>query len=143
MRLFHRSALMLLASLSFAASGATLKGPSDARKLADNVMAKVAAGDTEGGLRLTKPYVIIPDAEFEAMLGQLKLQAPLMASRFGATVSSEFIREDTVGDSLVRLTYIQRFERHPMRWVFYFYRGKDGWVLNTFRTDDAIQLLFP
>ena len=30
-----------------------------------------------------------------------------------------------------------------MRWLFYFYRGENGWVLNTFKTDDDLRLLFP
>jgi hypothetical protein len=30
-----------------------------------------------------------------------------------------------------------------MRWSFYFYRGQNGWVLDTFKTDDDIRQLFP
>jgi hypothetical protein len=61
---------------------------------------------------------------------------PLITSRFGATLGQEFIKQVTVGDSLAELVYIQRFDRHAMRWQFYLYRGKDGWVINTFRFDD-------
>jgi hypothetical protein len=136
-------AVAVLLVLSTSAFAATLKDAGEARKLSDQVMAKVAAGDTEAALRLTKPYLIIPDSEFETMVGQMKLQAPVMAARFGSTIGAEFVRQDAIGDSLFRVTYIQKFEKHPMRWVFYFYKGKEGWVLNTFRTDDVIQQLFP
>jgi len=143
LRLLSRLLLTMLLAASSAGYAATLNNPAEARKLADEVMAKVAVGDTEGALRLTKPYLVIPESEFETMVGQMKLQAPVMASRFGATIGTEFVRQDAVGESLLRLTYLQRFDRHPMRWVFYFYKGTGGWVLNTFRTDDVIQQLFP
>jgi hypothetical protein len=143
LRSISRFVLVMLFVLSGSAFAATLTNLAEARKLTDEVMGKVAAGDTEGALRLTKPYLIIPDSEFETMVGQMKLQAPVMAARFGATIGTEFVREDAVGASLFRVIQIQKFEKHPMRWAFYFYKGKEGWLLNTFRTDDVIQQLFP
>lgn len=76
------------------------------------------------------------------MLEQLKLQQPVMAQRFGKSIGHEFIREERVGENLLRIVQIHRFERHVMRWTFYFYRGSNGWILNTFRTDDDITQLF-
>lgn len=135
--------LALLLGVHSLALADTLGSSTEARQLADHVMAKVAAGEIEAGIRLTKPFTIIPAAEFDAMLEQLKLQLPVMSQRFGKTIGTEFVREEKVGENLFRLTYMQRFERHPMRWVFYFYRGMSGWVVNTFRTDDDIRQLFP
>jgi hypothetical protein len=143
LRSISRLALTVFLALSTSTFAATLTNPAAARKLTDEVMAKVAAGDTEGALRLTKPYLIIPDSEFETMVGQMKFQTPVMGARFGATIGTEFVREDAVGDSLFRVIHVQKFEKHPMRWAFYFYKGSGGWVLNTFRTDDVIQQLFP
>lgn len=114
----------------------------EARQLTDRVMTKVAAGELEPGLKLAKPYLIIPDAEFETMLGQTKLQYPMLAQRFGKSIGFEFIREERAGDSLLRIVQIQRFERHITRWSFIFYRSSDGWVLNTFYFDDNVRALF-
>jgi hypothetical protein len=144
MSLLHRvNILVLLLACHTVSFADTLASPADARRLADRVMAKVGAGEIESGLRLGKPFLIIPSSEFEAMIEQVKLQAPMMSQRFGKSIGSEFIREDKVGENLLRLTYAHRFEKHPMRWVFYFYRGTNGWVLDTFKTDDDIRLYFP
>lgn len=70
------------------------------------------------------------------------MQLPVMSQRFGKSNGYEFIREEKTGESLLRIIYIHRFEKHPMRWSFYFYRGKSGWVLDTFKTDDDIRQLF-
>jgi hypothetical protein len=77
------------------------------------------------------------------MLGQAKLQQPMTAQRFGRSQGVEFLREERAGESLLRITQIQRYERHLTRWVFYFYRTNSGWVLNTFHFDDNVRALFP
>jgi hypothetical protein len=115
----------------------------DLRKQIDTAMERVGKGDIEGGLKLVRPRTIIPAAEFDVMLGQIPPQLPAIKSRFGAPIGFEFLKEETLGASLARITYLQKFEKHAMRWVFYCYRGKSGWVLNTFKFDDRWHELFP
>lgn len=124
------------------AHAAVLKDKDAAKELAKSVMEHIAKGDTEGGIKLTKPYLIIPEHEFEGMLNTLRMQAPAIEQRFGKTVGSEFVATEEIGESLMLVLYIQKFEKHLMRWKFYFYKPKNGWVLNTFNTDDKIQLMF-
>jgi len=131
--------ILLMAS---AASAATLESKDAARKLTDQIMNKVASGDTEGGLLLMKPYVIIPESEFNVMVEQTKLQLPVMQGRFGKIVGSEFIKEKAVGKSLLQIVQIQKFEKHIMRWNFTFYNPNGKWILNTFNFDDKIQAVF-
>lgn len=121
----------------------TLPTLAAAMEITDKAMNKVAGGDLEGGLKLLKPYLVIPPAEFDAMLGQATLQLPAISKRFGNSVGKEFIREDRVGDSLVRFIFIQKFEKTVIRWLFFYYKTPAGWVLNTFKYDDSLQLLFP
>lgn len=136
--------LAMLLILGSSALADTLKSPAEARQLTDRIMTKVGKGDIESGIRLSKPFLAIPAAEFDALLEQLKTQQPAMAQRFGKSIGHEFIRQDKAGDNLLRIIQIHRFENHIMRWSFYFYRGKTGgWVLNTFKTDDDIRQLFP
>ncbi|MFG6430251.1 hypothetical protein [Roseateles sp. LYH14W] len=129
-------ALATLLTASLAACAQAVPTLADVRKVTDDVMAKVGKGDLEGGLKTFKPLTVIPASEFDAMVGQAVMQSPMMSARFGKTIGHEFISEDRIGESLARLLYIQRFEQHAMRWVFYVYQGKTGWVINTFRFDD-------
>jgi hypothetical protein len=141
-KIFHFALVAISCSLSIAAFADVLKTPADARSLADKVMAKVGAGDATGGLQLAKPYLIIPESEFGVVLEQVKLQEPVLARRFGSTIGTEYLRTDAAGENLLRIVYVHRFEKHPMRWSFYFYRGKQGWVLNSFKSDDDIRQFF-
>lgn len=130
------SAMQLSMADSFPTSAA-------AKDFTDKVMAKVATGDIQGGLEMMKPYTIVPSAEFDAMVGQAALQLPTITQRFGKSLGQEFIGEARVGESLVRLIYISRYERHAMRWRFFLYKGGSGWVINTFLFDDRIHEIFP
>ena len=135
-------AVVMFFLMTTAASAATLESKEAAKKLTDQIMAKVAAGDVEGGLLLMKPYLIIPESEFNLMVEQTKSQLPAIQEGFGKTLGTEFIGEKTVGKSLLKIVQIQKFETHIMRWNFIFYSPDGKWVLNSFNFDDEIYSLF-
>ena len=132
----------LLLMTSFNLQALELSSVKEAKALAKNVMDFVEKGKSDKGLELFKPYLIIPEAEFDVMLNSLKMQQPMIDQRFGKIVGVEFISEEMAGKSFMKITYAQKYERHAMRWIFYFYKPKNSWVLNTFSTDDKIQYLF-
>jgi hypothetical protein len=136
---FFAAMISLVTTIAAAQPIAT---PTDLRKVTDQIMELVGAGNVEAGLKLLKPRTVIPEAEFDAMMGQAKLQLPMMTQRFGEHLGYEFLREDRVGEYLIRYTYIQRFDIHAMRWIFYTYRGKGGWFINTFKFDDKLPAIF-
>ena len=139
MKIITLLACILAATASFAD---TLKSKQAAQDLAASVMEKVAEGKVPEGFDVMEPYMIIPTAEFDVMKNQAALQAPMIEQRFGKTTGVELIKIEEAGDSLMLVLYIQKFEKHIMRWKFYFYRPNDVWILNTFNFDDTIQLMF-
>lgn len=131
---------ILLMSLTTLAD--TLKDKDAAKALVKSVMDSVEKKQPVEALGLIKPYLITPSSEFEVMSEQMKLQLPMIEQRFGKTLGVEFIGSDEVGESLMLISYIQKFEKHFMCWRFYFYKPSKEWVLNTFFTDDKIQAMF-
>ena len=112
------------------------------RQLADKVMALAGKGDLPAAFQLMKPYVAIPESEFEGMSLQSKSQRDQFGFRYGKSVGHEFIGEKKVGQSLLRLTYIEKTDKHAMPWMFMFYRTPEGWTLNGFVWHDKVQQLF-
>ena len=135
--------ILLFALFTEIVKAETLPTFTAAKEITDKAMTMIAGNDLEGGLKLLKPYLVIPAAEFDVMLGQATMQQPVISQRFGNSVGKEFIREDMVGDSLVRFIFTQKFEKTAIRWLFFYYKSPSGWVLNTFAYDDSFQLLFP
>lgn len=134
-----RLILVLIAILGFgSAQAATLQTDADIRAFADRIMAKIAKADLAGAFAAMKPYTIIPPTEFDAAALQSKSQRDLAGTRFGATIGYEFIGERRSGQSLLKLTYIEKTERHALPWTFYFYRTPKGWVLNSFFWHDRM-----
>jgi len=137
------AAMVLALTLAAPAfSQSRLKDASANRELSDQIMALVVKGDIEGGLRLAKPYLVIPESEVDTLIGQTKMQLPALEMRFGKPVGVEYIGQDKVGEHVMRIVQICRYEKHLMRWNFYFYRTPTGWVLNAFHFDDKLQALF-
>ena len=131
-----------LFTITFQATSKDLKTKDDVRAFATEVMNIVAQGKVADGLAKFKPYIIIPESEFTVSLEQVKLQQPMIDQRFGQTVGVELIDIEEQGESLMLIVYIQKFEKHVMRWKMYFYKPKDKWILNTYSTDDQLQLMF-
>jgi hypothetical protein len=112
--------VLAILALSSPASADVLKDEADARHFTDQVMAKFSTGDIDGGFQSMKPYIPIPSAEIDVMTNQMKMQQSAIASRFGQSIEYEFVREDRLGQSVIRIIQLHRFERHVMRWNFLF-----------------------
>lgn len=120
----------------------TIKAEPDIKPFTENVMGKVAKNDLIGAFSAMKPYVIIPEAEFQSAVLNSKAQRDQFGARYGKTIGYEYIGQKKLGESLIRYTYIEKTEKHALPWIFYFYKGPAGWVLNSFIWNDQMQQIF-
>jgi hypothetical protein len=124
------------------ASAATLK-TEELEAFTTKVMTKVGKGDFAGAFADMKPYLIVPEAEFETLKAATKSQRDLVGGRFGKAVGYECFKIENRGESLARITCIEKTEKHGLPWRFFFYRSPKGWVLNSFYWNDQLPSLFP
>lgn len=129
-------------STSVTVAADALRSKEDARVLSDAVVRTVASGDVEAGLKLVKPYVIVPESEFDAAVESAKEKWPSVQARFGKSIGYEFVCEQSAGESIYRIVEIVKFEKHAVRFTFLYYRPKNDWLLNTYHFDDQIQSVF-
>ena len=137
-----RGLLFALLLSATSARADTLKTEVDVRKFADSVMAKVGEGDIGAAFAIMKPYTIVPATEFDAMTLNSKSARDQFGSRYGRSIGFEYVCERKVGESLLRLTYMEKTEKHVLPWYFYFYKGSNGWVLNSFLWNNRMSDLF-
>jgi hypothetical protein len=130
--------LALVLATPIFANSADLKSKDDVVSFVKTTQSLIAAGDVIKAIEGLKPYVIIPESEFQVALEQYKMQKPMIDQRFGKTIGTELISVQEQGESLMLATFIQKFEKHVMRWRLYFYKPRDKWILNTYFTDDKI-----
>jgi len=120
----------------------TLKNEKQVEELAKNTMEFIGKGDINRAFEFISSNITIPNAEVETIKQKLLMQAPVFRKRFGKILGYEHISTKKVGNSLIKIVYIQKFEKHIMPWEFYFYKPKDEWILDAFWTYDNIKLFF-
>lgn len=115
----------------------------EAKRVAEGVVARFAAGNFPGAWNEMRQLSVAPPSEFDAFEAQFSSQAGDLLRRFGSSLGYEFISEQALGTSLVRYQFLIRHEKAPMRWYFIFYRSEKGWVLTDFKFDGNTAALFP
>lgn len=133
---------LCLICASFSICADTLKTEPEVKQLAEKIMAQAGRGNISGAFDVMKPYVAIPDSEFQGLSLQSKAQRDQFGFRYGKSIGYEFVSEKKVGQSVVRLTYLEKTEKHALPWMFVFYKTPTGWTLNSFVWNDKIQNVF-
>ena len=141
-RLCMGLASALLLTVVGLAQGAALRNPEEAKELAEKVLARVVVGDVENAFTVVQPYWPFPENELEALAAQAVQQRHLMANRSGKSIGFALVRRDIVPEVFLRLTYVEKLENTGLRWLFTFYKGKDGWKCHSLVWDDDIAKLF-
>ncbi|HPU86983.1 MAG TPA: hypothetical protein PL088_01245 [Spirochaetota bacterium] len=143
MRMIHTIATLTIALVVAATAQAnTLGAKQDTRRIADEFMKKIQTGDFDAAFGGIKIFFPIPEDEFNNLVTQTKNQFQMVKNRFGTTIGYELFKEESIKDLMVKYTYIMKFEKHIIRWMFIFYKPTQGWLLNWFHWDDKIDALF-
>ena len=126
------------------ASAETLQDEDAAKALTEEVMSKVAAGDLDAAFNAMKRYapILSMSGQIQTAAEQTKSQRLQYEQRFGSPTGFSFVDSKKVGDSLLRIRYMLRTDRHALPGVFYFYKSKEGWTLNSFIWSDDFSPLF-
>lgn len=120
----------------------TLKSEAEVRALTDKVMAQAGAGSTDDAYGLLSPYALVDLRAMENARTQARSSRMAIEALVGNSVGYEFIRSEKVGDSLIKLTYIEKTERQAIPWSFIFYKSPSGWAVSTFSNGSNPDTLF-
>ena len=91
---------------------------------------------------MLKPYYPVDPAEIDGLTSNALMYWTAIGTRFGKPIGYELVSTERVGKSFVRYIYLQKFEKHALRWTFSYYRPKDVWLVNQFKFDDGIDGLY-
>jgi hypothetical protein len=69
----------------------------------------------------------------------LKRQTSSGLPLYGRVVGLEKIREEKIGNSIIRFVYILKLEMAPTVWEFYFYKPNEKWFLANVKFNDQFQ----
>jgi len=136
-------AFAFLLALPCMAAPPALQTKQDARALTESVMKLVAVDKIDDAFQVLKPYWHLGPGELETSVMKTVSLRNTIADRFGPTTGYAFVREDALGDFLLRYIYVEKRKNHPLRWTFIFYRGESDWAVDAASWDDNVTQLFP
>jgi len=109
---------------------------------AESVMAKVGKGELNAALTTMQPFMTVPKKEFETVIENTRTQRAKLTDRLGKSNGYECFGQKKVGQSLLKVTCIEKTENVALAWLFYFYKTPRGWVLISFVWNDNLPALF-
>ncbi len=125
-----------------AAHADTIKTEAEIRPLADKIMALAGAGRTDDAYGAMSPYALVDIRTLETARMHARGSRMAIEAQLGASIGYEFIRAEKLGDSLIKLSYIEKTERQAVPWQFIFYRTQAGWGISAFSNGDDVNTLF-
>lgn len=116
------------------------KVASTPRQRAETFLTRLEKGEVAPAyddLFMGSPVVKAKPTEVEGMKRQTESTLPL----YGTAMGFELLDQKVYGESLVRLTYLQKRSIHPLVWRFWFYRPAQDWYLDIVQWNDQFQYL--
>jgi len=98
-------------------------------------------------LKLTTGYNSLldrsPIADKKNQLENLITQTKRSFEVYGNLQYYEFVSAELVAPSYIRLRYLGLHTKHPMRWIFTYYKSPElGWIVTNIKFDDLTEFYF-
>ena len=136
------SAILLFLIITWNVQADVLISEKDLKPFTDKIMEMILKGELKKAFNTIKPYITTSEAELQAATQNSETQRVQLSERYGTAIGYEFIGQKKVGESLIRIIYIEKLEKQAIIWAFYFYKSKIGWVINSFVWDDQMSLIY-
>ncbi len=108
----------------------------------ERILSHLLDGDLDSAFELIKSQWLFDPAEIDSVWEQTATQLGGLQDRFGDILAVSEVGSERVGELVIRFTYVIKYERHIVRWLFVFYKPRTKWILNSFKWDDSISELF-
>jgi hypothetical protein len=120
----------------------TLKNEEEVRQLVDKVMTVAGQGQTDNAYGTLTAYALMDINLLERQRINSRTTRMQLEPIVGQSVGYEFIRSEKVGDSLLKLVYIEKTEKQAVPWQFIFYKTPAGWALSSLNNQADLNVLF-
>lgn len=112
------------------------------RRVLDQSMESFAKGQIKQGYSSISQYSSVPSVDLQVALEDILNQQPGILRRFGGRLGYQFLRSESVGDNVIRWTYLERFEKSAITWNFIGYQGRAGWMISGVTWSGQLERLF-
>jgi hypothetical protein len=119
-----------------------LKTIDELKGFTQSFIEKIAAGDSKAAVDYLGPYSVIRGSDLNVLTPQIQTQMLKIEASYGICVGTEFISIEQLGNSLIKIIQLQKFNVYAVRWMLIFYNNGSGWKVVNVSFDDKIPDLF-
>ena len=137
--------LLFALVLSFGFSFGQVKHPKTKQEIiavCNKFMDTFQKGKYSEAFDLMKPYTVIEDYKLDTLTNTAKAQMISVNNSYGKTIGFELVSEKAASLSLLKVTYILKFEQSVLKFRFVLYNNELGWTIIKFKYDADIDDLF-
>ncbi len=138
---FVLAVLLLFSGMAFSSDIKLLK-ESDVQALCDRFMSRLNTNGVNSAFSLMRRFSTLNDGEYEKLRENANKLFSSLEPSFGKSIGYVLVDKKNLSNVLIRLVYVQKFEKYPLRWSFYFYRGRNEWIFNEFNIDNKFEEMF-
>ena len=109
------------------------------RHFCDGVMGSIGAGNLTGTMPQIQRHLSATPKRLKELDDALGSWYIATLVQLGDAQGSEFVKQDGFSSTLLRLTYLAKYERGATRWIFLFYKQPEGWALIDVGSDANLQ----
>lgn len=129
--------IISLVNLNMFAQEKYLKDVNETQQLSQQIVELFAKNKISQSLNQLAPYWPLPESEIEQIEDKTIKYLNIVEQRFGKSIGTLKVKNETISDIAIRETYLIRYEITAIRVMFTYYKGNNGWIVNTFKWDDA------
>lgn len=129
----------LLSSLSIGlfAQEKYLKDVGEIQNLSKQIVSLFEENKISQSFEVLTPYWPLPQNELESIEEKTIKYLNLIEHRFGKSLGTLKVKNETISDIAIRETYIIRYTNSAIRLIFTYYKNDNGWIVNAFKWDDS------
>ena len=135
-------AALFTALFALNARAVELKTPEEARDYANQIVVDIGQNRLNEAWAKMKSNSTIPPGRIDAFADNYTKAVQQTLKYYGPSIGMELLAAEISGESLLRLTYLVKYEVTGVSWFLTFYKGRDKWVLTDFNYDININSIF-
>lgn len=124
-------------SLGLIAQEKYLKDINETVELSKKVSSLFKDNKISESFDLLADYWPMPQNELESIREKTIKYLNIIEQRFGKSIGTIKVKNETISDIAIRETYLIRYEHTAIRLIFTYYKSNNGWIVNAFRWEDS------
>ena len=133
---------LLAALFAFSVQAVELKTPEEARDYANQIILDVGQSRLNEAWAKMKSNSTIPPGRIDAFANNYAQAVQQTLKYYGPSIGMELVNAELSGESVLRLTYLIKYDVTGVSWFMTFYKGREKWVLTDFNYDINMNSIF-